>query len=266
MDRKDVAVLINTCPKYFYLLEACFGLLRRYGSCLGWPVYLATEYPNDLTIQKVCGKYNVQIIELFEADSAFLQSRAKAVSLLPPEIKYIFPLQEDFLLERPGVNQGALTRALNLFDENPQIASFRLMPCPGSASHDIVWGEWNKLSSDDLQFSYQATLWRRELYLDYMNCLIREGQRLHPDMDYCSAEWNSYCVQTNPAETFAGLLMLKRIAPSVVHLCWPRKASWANAVYWCPWPYRPTAIVQGVLQPWARELMTREGFMLLNGV
>jgi hypothetical protein len=30
----------------------------------------------------------------------------------------------------------------------------------------------------------------------------------------------------------------------------------------CPWPYRPTAIVKGRLEPWAEELGRREGFNL----
>jgi hypothetical protein len=34
-------------------------------------------------------------------------------------------------------------------------------------------------------------------------------------------------------------------------------------VYLSPWPYRPTAIVQGRLEPWAAELGKREGVPLI---
>jgi hypothetical protein len=32
----------------------------------------------------------------------------------------------------------------------------------------------------------------------------------------------------------------------------------------CPWPYRPTAIIKGVLQSFAIELAQREGFKLFK--
>jgi hypothetical protein len=44
-----------------------------------------------------------------------------------------------------------------------------------------------------------------------------------------------------------------------MHVGWKRAGPWSNAVYMSPWPYRPTAIVQGRLEPWAAELGKREG-------
>ena len=35
-----------------------------------------------------------------------------------------------------------------------------------------------------------------------------------------------------------------------------------NAVYMSPWPYRPTAVIKGVLQPFAIELSLREGYSI----
>lgn len=266
MNRTDCAVLVNTCPKYFYMLEPCFGLLRRYGEGLQWPVYLATEVPKDPTVVTLCKRYNVQILDLPQEDSAFLQSRVKGIELLPKSIRYVLPLQEDFLLERPGLDEKALTHALEILDVDQQVQSLRLMPCPGSSAREGFWGVWKKLGLEDLHFSYQATLWRRELLCEYFRAVVRQGQAMYPELEPTSAEWNQYCVRTNPAETLPGLSILKRMAPDAVHLCWPRKGSWANAVYMCPWPYRPTAIVQGVLQPWAKELIQREGFILRTPV
>ncbi len=260
MDR--TAIVVNSTPKYYYLLEPFFGLLRRYGEGLTWPVYFATEHPNEPTLKQLCTKYNVQILELAAEEGDFLESRLAAVSKLPKEFSYVLPLQEDFLLERPGVDKKSLENALDILEADAQVQSIRLMPCPGSSAREGFWGVWKKLTAEDLQFSYQATLWRRGLYTDFMRSLVRQGHEQYPELK--GAEWNKYCVSINPAETFPGLQMLRTLSPSGVHLCWPRKGMWANAVYWCPWPYRPTAVVKGVLQPWAIELIRREGFILPN--
>jgi hypothetical protein len=45
-----------------------------------------------------------------------------------------------------------------------------------------------------------------------------------------------------------------------IHLAWPREGAHPNAVYLCPWPYRPTAVVRGLFESWANELAKREGF------
>lgn len=259
MNRQDVAILVNTCPKYFYLLDACFGLIQRYAEGCKWPLYLATEKPEDETVKTVCKRYGVKLIVLEQKEADFLESRAAAVSKLPQTIQYILPLQEDFLLERK-IDELALTNAVEILDVDRQVQSIRLMPCPGSSAREGFWGEWRKLLPDDLIFSYQATLWRRELYQRFIDGLIQQGRGQYPDLS--GSAWNQYCIGTNPAETHPGLFLLKNLHPDAVHLCWPRKAAWANAVYWSPWPYRPTAVVKGVLQPWALELIRREGFNL----
>jgi hypothetical protein len=262
MDRKDIAILVNTCPKYFYILEAFFGFLRRYGSNCAWPIYLATEMPEEFLIKRLAKQYEINIIKLKPEDSDFLQSRLAAVRALPTEIKYILPLQEDFLLERPGLNYDALTDALEVLDTKPEVLSARLMPCPGSSELVSKYGRWKCLAESDLLFSYQATIWRREVYENYMNLLIQNSLEANKNLKPQTAEWNRFCVRVNPAETSFGMNIIRSIYPEGVHICWPRKAAWANAVYWCPWPYRPTAIVQGNLQLWAVELINREGFAL----
>ena len=259
MNRTDVAIVVNTCPKYFYLLDACFGLIRRYADECKWPIYLATEFPTHPVVESVLAKHRVQLLPLPLEDSDFLQSRVAAMKMIPQQIQYILPLQEDFLLERV-IDSRALTSAVQLLDKDQMIQGIRLMPCPGGSLKNFV-GNWEVLGPDDLIFSYQATLWRKDIYTKYISTLIRRGledNQLKP----LTPEWNMYCIRQNPAETFLGLSLLKSLVRDGVYLCWPRKASWANAVYWCPWPYRPTAVVQGVLQPWAKELIRREGFVL----
>jgi len=256
------AILVNTCPSFFYLLEAHFGLLRRYSEGLDWPVYLATEQPNNPIIERISKKYNVKVIVLREEYSDFLESRLMAVNLLPPNIKYVLPLQEDFLLERPGINMKALNNAIEILNVDESVKSIRLMPCPGSSAREGFWGVWKKLLSEDMTFSYQATIWRREVYATYFSRLIQQGKDFYSEMSIDRRAWNNYAIHVNPAETHPGLFLLKTLYPDGVHLCWPRKGTWANALYACPWPYRPTAVVKGVLQPWAEELIMREGFAL----
>jgi hypothetical protein len=264
MERTDIAILVHTCPSYFYILDAFFGLLRRYGSDCKWPVYLATERSYDETILRVCNKYNIQLLALEEKDSDFLESRCAAMQLLPATIQYVLPLQEDFLLERPGLNVPSLTEALDLLDKDIHLASIRLMPCPGSTTSTVYKGMWNILTTKDCIFSYQATIWRRSVYHDYMIHLLRQEQIAYPELLQDRKAWCLHAIRNNPAETFPGLTLLKNLFPQMNHLCWSRKGVWANAVYWCPWPYRPTAIVKGNLEVWANELIRREGFYLQN--
>jgi hypothetical protein len=263
MDRTDCAIVVNTCPKYFYLLEIHFALMRRYGAGVKWPVYLATEKPDDFLIQRLKHTYNLNIIPLAEKDSDFFESRVAAMKALPQEVRYVLPLQDDFFLERPGANCDALKHALEILDTDREVLSLRLMPCPGSSATEGYWGDWKKLVATDMAFSYQATIWRREVYTNYMERLIQQRSLLHPDLD--KKKYNWYAVTINPAETFPGLQLLSLLYPNGVHLCWPRSGAWANAVYDSPWPYRPTAVVHGRLEDWAQELAQREGFYLSVG-
>ena len=263
MERKDCAILINTCPEYFYILETHLTLLRRYGPNLKWPVYLATENPNDFIIRKLKNAFNINIISLDNEQSDFFESRIAAINALPPDIKYVLPIQDDFLIERPGPNISALNNALEILDNDRDVLSIRLMPCPGSSAKEAYSGIWNKLLPEDLQFSYQATIWRRDVYHVYMVRLIQQRIQFYPDME--RSKYNHYAININPAETHPGLQLLKLMYPMGFHLCWPSVGTWANAVYQCPWPYRPTAIVQGTLQDWAVELAQREGLKLARG-
>jgi hypothetical protein len=259
MERTDCAIVVNTSPKYFYILDAHFGLLRRYAVGLNWRVYLATECPSEPIIHSIKEKYNIKIIPLMESEEDFLSSRLAAVKVLPAEIKYILPLQDDFLLERPGMDDAAIKHALNILDVDKEVLSIRLMPSPPSSAKEPFWGDWKLLLQNDMLFSFQATLWRREVYCEFLETLLKRERENHPEL--VGDDWNRYLIRNNPAETYVGQGLLKELYPKGIHLCSPRVGSWANAVYLSPFPYRPTAIVKGVLQPWAEELIKREGFV-----
>jgi hypothetical protein len=262
MERSDCAILLNTCPEYFYLLEANLGLKKRYASKCKWPTFLATEIPIHNTIVYVSKVYDVRILKLSESDADFLHSRLAGIRALPRNIQYVLPLQDDFLLERPGINEKALEEALDILDRDRNVLSLRLMPCPFTLSQTSYNKNWKQLQQNDILFSYQATLWRREVYEQFLQRLILQIQEENEDLKPGSAEWNHYCIYSNPAESFIGRMLMQTLFPSGIHLCWNRAGTWANAVYHSPWPYRPTAVVKGTLEPWARELMQREGFAL----
>jgi hypothetical protein len=64
MDRTDVVILVNSTPKYYYILELFFGMLRRYAADLKWDIVLATEMPNHPECKLVEKKYGVKILQI----------------------------------------------------------------------------------------------------------------------------------------------------------------------------------------------------------
>jgi hypothetical protein len=260
MNRTDIAYLINTTPKYFYLLPLHLTLLERYARGMGWPVYLATEVPLTHPMLIYIQQYfpRVTILPLTEEQEGFLESRAAATAALPSNIQYVFPIQEDFLLERTPSWEWA-QQAVELLDSYSSVQSLRFMPCPGPAGREEFGGTpWRILSypEDSYLFTFQATMWRREAYEAYMDVLLQEiqkafGSPLTPQQKV------EIQIRMNVAEVEFGQRLL--VKQGGLHLAWPRQGVQPNAVYLSPWPYRPTAIVRGKLQAWAEELAHREG-------
>lgn len=267
MDRTDCAYLINTTPKYFYLINLHLTLLHRYAPSLAWPIYLATEEPERLDPLP-----KVTVLRLPKNKAGFFESREAAVAMLPDTIKYVFPIQEDFLLEARPMEKE-IAEALQILDADPQVSSLRLMPCPGPNALDVsykpqgsfTFGSWKILDFDvEMVFTYQATLWRRAPYQTFMAALLHKTEHLDERQKIVAA------IKVNIAEIAEGQMLLRNclsVAPSQqhLHLAFPRAYSHPNAVYLCPWPYRPTAVVRGSLEPWAAELAQRESVPLKGG-
>jgi hypothetical protein len=262
MDRRDVAYLLNSTPKYYYLLDLHLTLLQRYAPGLQWPIVLATEVPDHPVLQALKRKFPaITLLPIPEDQSMFLESRLAGVQALLPQIRYVFPIQEDFLLEaRPDA--AAIAEACAELETSPSISSMRLMPCPGPLSSQ-KWGstEWRILDydKDAYVFTYQATLWRRENYTAFLQAVLRRirdryGASLSPQ------EQVRIQIKQNIAEVQEGQQILKQVTN--LHLAWPRQGSQPNTVYLAPWPYRPTAVVRGSLEPWAKELAEREAVPL----
>lgn len=261
MERQDACILINSTPKYFYLLPLQLTLLQRYAPKLKWPIYFATESLDHPIVIKVMLEFGVKILALPSSDAGFLESRLAALQKLAPQITYVLPLQEDFLLDRTP-DYEALRDALYILDTDRLVSSLRLTPCPGPQSNDLLYSKekpWRILGErNEYIFTYQSTLWRKMDLISYYKELIQKINK-----NYDTVEQRKHAALTlNLGETSFGQQLLQKCLPNVMHLCWPRAGPWSNAVYLCPWPYRPTAVVRGNLEPFAKELFEREGIKL----
>jgi hypothetical protein len=260
MERQDVCILLNSTPKYFYLLPLQMTLLRRYAAPLHWPVYFATEVPNDPIAKQLETEFDVKILPIPEEKSGFLESREAALRLLPSEILYVLPLQEDFLMDRTP-DYKALFDALFILDTDRTVSSLRLMPCPGPYPmnpHYVKEKPWQILGMKDIyHFTYQATLWRRMDIYTYYSTLLASIQKDFGNKS--DAEKKYVALTTNVGENHYGQKIFRECLKDTLHLAWPRAHRDPNAVYLSPWPYRPTAVTRGLLQSWAVELFHREG-------
>jgi hypothetical protein len=180
-------------------------------------------------------------------------------------------MQEDFLLEgRPMVE--ALQEAARLLRtreavQEDTIVSARLIPCPGPAVKEGVWpnAPWSQLYQrvDTYGFTFQATLWRLDACTMWYRALCNKLERDWPRATTEPAKRIEVEVRANFAENTAGQGFFWKLFRGMGrHVGWRREGPWSNAVYRSPWPYRPTAIVRGTLDPWAAELGEREGFVL----
>jgi len=254
-----LAYVVNSTPRYYYLLNPHFKLLEIYGK-LDCPLYIGSEYPDHPYITEL----NVNCIHLEGKDSGFWESRLATVEKLPPTVKYVLPMQEDFLIER-NVNKDELNRILTYMENNPSVMSARLMPCPGPVSTEPVIEKWAQLTEkDDFLFVFQATIWRREAYVLYLQKIIEHANQKYPDLD--EGDWNFMAVRENIAENPEGKKIFLKLFKDTVHLAWIRSGKRPNAVYDSIFPYRPTAIVRGKLEAWAKELIHREGLLINNNI
>jgi hypothetical protein len=257
------AIIVNSTPKYFYLLDAFFGMYFRYRNNFQWPVYFATEVTDHPIVRMLEEKYPLQVLVLPSEQSDFLESRKAALELLPTQVKYVLMLQEDFLLERPGIKEDDINEMVHRMEHDANIHSVRLMPCPGPKGTVVAGQRWAPLDvgADEYYFTFQASVWRRDSLFQYLDAVIRQTCSGPGIPKKRTREYNVYQVSGNPAENQVGKgILVGLFGQEAQHMAWVRHGNYPNGVYNCPFPYRPTAIVKGVLQEWAKELVAREGF------
>ena len=259
------AYLVNSTPKYYGILPLHFTMLRRYGWT--FPAFFATEVPDHPVCEQLI-KMGVELLIIKEGDAGFLDSRAAALRELKRlgEFDYVIPAQDDFLLDR-APNFAALHDAMKLLNTGP-IVSARLMPCPrpgGPAMNSAP--DWMGLTpvTDTYGFTFQATMWRLDACADWYDGLCTKLEIEWPVATTNAKLRRQVEITANFAENSEGQKFFWEFfkARKQVHVGWRRAGSWSNAVYLCPWPYRPTAIVQGRLEPWAKELGEREGVPII---
>jgi len=267
MDR--VAYLVNSTPAYYYLLPLHFTLLRRYAPFME-NLFLATEVPDHPICVQVEKYHGVKLIPLDTANAGFLESRAAALQQLSLTAKftYVIPVQEDFLLDRVP-DLGALTEALTTVEDSDGIiASARLMPSPGPKGSPLtsrpLWAGMTP-TTDEYGFTFQATLWCLDACYSWYRALTQKLELEWPVATTPPEQRKHVEIRANFAENAAGQQFFWKFFKErrQVHIGWVRAGPWSNAVYLSPWPYRPTAIVQGRLEPWALELGKREGVPLI---
>jgi hypothetical protein len=259
--------LVNSTPKYYFMLPLHFALLERYGTPFVQEMHkvLATEVPDHPICKKVAQEYGVEILPLKGEDAGFLDSRAAALRALEARgtWEFVLPVQEDFLLDRPDGGSWITQGALFWLEKKRGIASVRLMPCPGPQKPQSKIAAWWDLEPphDAYGFTFQATLWRLDSCAAWYTALCDKLEREWPRATTPAAKRIEVEVRGNFAENAEGQRFFWTFFAErgEGHKAWRRAGSWSNAVYLCPWPYRPTAIVKGKVEAWAEELARREG-------
>ena len=248
----SVCVLINSCPKYNNLAVASCCFIRRYAAKLTWSIYLATAGLNDEQRGFLMAA-GINLIEQGPENGDFLESRIEALRVLRDIFTHVLLLQDDFFLDRSPSYED-LASTVDMMTANPEIVCTRLMPCPGPTG-DMVLGKWQEINVDPHRyFSFQASLWSISWLMRFFEEVIR---RATPYMSkYPQYSRNQFWILVNPCESNVGSDVAVELGGKFVGF--PRAGRWPNAVYLSPWPYRPTAVEKGVIQPWAKEMLKRE--------
>lgn len=203
---------------------------------------------------------DVKIISLTARQAGFLESRRAAMDEIVSQYQYCLPLQDDFILEK-GIDWITIEKILKAMDDDDDLVSARLMPCPGPKG-DLGYKVkgWNYLApeTDTYGFTFQATLWKSYACFEWYNNICAElYKRIGSGQQNTGVE-----VRENIAENAEGQRLFWQMSRDLEykHIAWVRKGTWPNAVYLSPFPYRPTAIVRGKLEGWAEDLMKREAW------
>jgi len=260
-------ILVNTTPKYMQYAEVQIACIRRYAPKLAnIPIFIATELrPTEGShLESILSYRNTYHILLEAEESGFLESRLAGIGYLPDEFDFVLPLQEDFWLDR-APDYSRLDEAINILRADPKIKSLRLMPSPGPHEDDRVYkGPFKILGNNDVyKFTFQATLWRVEIYKKFLERILMVASKDFHESGLPVTDWAKYCIRANVAENLKGQEIFSEFMnANSLHLSIEREHQNKNAVYLAPWPYRPTAVVLGSLEPWAKEFAKREGFRL----
>ena len=229
----NTCIVISSTSKYSFIWDTFFNLLVKNWKNLEFPIYFLSTGESKYLVEK----FDINVYEV-KKDIGFLEGYKYILDQVKERHNYGIILQDDFLIEKP-VNNDLIKKYIEILNENKEVGFIRTMPCPGPKGQkinfgDIELGEINKL--EDYSFSYQSTIWNINYFLEFSN--IQN-----------SSPWISEI-------TLAKKMRSDKSGKKLLGFIRPFKES--NAVYESPIPYRPTAIVKGKLQDWAKKLLVRE--------
>ena len=265
--------------------------IERYAKKLhDHPIYLAAELGNKPPA-------NVRFIGLLPEESGFIESRIAALKYIQesdPTVRAVLMLQDDFWIDRPIVD-SEWNEALKMMNESDTVKSIRLMPCPGPNSRPINpktlgvlpegWynaeqyydsydmsgvpeSDFVEITNNDLyMFTFQASLWNPDACIEFLTEILESAKVEFKALGLPSSDWNRWCICHNVAENMSGQNIFSKtsLGISKKHMSIIRRGDHSNAVNLATIPYRPTAVFQGKLEPWAKEFAIREGFDHLPG-
>ena len=226
---KNTAIFISSTPKYSFIWDTFFTLLRNNWENCPYPIYFISTGDTEYLTEK----YNINI-EKIEKDLGFLESYRYLCQKYKEKYSHFILLQEDYLIEKK-VNQKTLDEYEKILFEKENIGFIRTMPCPGPKGEKRRFGdiELRKINkNEDYSFCFQSSFWNLEYFFDFTkipkNSPSGSENFLAKKMRRCRKKENWGFIR-------------------------PFKES--HAVYESPIPYRPTAIVKGKLQGWAKKLI-----------
>ena len=272
------AVLINTTTKYLPIVDVQLTAIQRYAAnLLEYPIFVASDSETEFATKQF--PVAVNKIPLLPYESGFLESRSAALKYMleaNPGLGGVLMLQDDFWIDRP-IHKGEWDEALAYMSRDARVQSIRLMPCPGPVNRILrgdIRGPGVKRAyfaeiteADTFRFTFQATLWKPCAAIEFFDLIIESARNEFTCAGFPEADWNRFCVRYNVAENPNGqdLFLKHMMGPDKIHLGIRRKGDHSNAVNLATIPYRPTAVVKGKLEPWAKEFAEREGFKTLPG-
>tara|TARA_Y100001970_G_scaffold128478_1_gene158645 strand:+ start:773 stop:1573 length:801 start_codon:yes stop_codon:yes gene_type:complete len=259
----NTCILVNSCQKYKYIINPFFTMLRRWWNKCDLPIYLACNG----NLEEYKNKYDINIIEQ-DKDYGFVEGRVHALKLLE-DYDNVIMLQDDFIIER-FVDNNKIHKMIEIMNTDKNIGCIRLMPCPGPKGEKHIFDNGEVLAEFKqdcwCRFSFQAAIWKRTYYIRFFEELkqdIISKMYLNHDIEYVDnlvndpSYWRNIWFSLNIAEGKYGCQFTLRYPEKLLGII--RDGDYSNAVYRSPIPYRPTAIVRGKLEDWAKELFKREG-------
>jgi len=230
----NTAIVISTTKKYEFIWETFFTLLYKHWPKCEYPIFLIS----DGNPKKLKDKFDINVFETVD-DLGFFQGYRFVLNKIKDQFRNAILLQDDFLIEKE-VDVKFISKCVNIMNNDEKIGFIRLMPCPGPKGNriqydDISLGEIRRDGELPMfSFSCQAALYNVEFYLKLMNTIKNfnmPASQLEREL-------------SNEIKKFDNQL-----------LGFIRKSSHPDAVYNSPIPYRPTAIVGGKLEEWAKKLI-----------